>query len=200
MKEVHKKKFEELKIDLDSSFYERCDTFIALLQQWGRVHNFTAELKEEQIIDNILDSLYPLKFLNSFDSFADIGTGAGYPGMILAIARPEIQGCLIESRSKRVAFLNFVKNSLKLKNLEIICNRVEKVKNHTPFDLITSRAVTNTSLLLHLTQNISNEKTRYLFYKGSHLETELQDVCVQEFEVINIKERNYLYINHKGTL
>jgi len=198
MNEIHKKKFEELNIDLDSLFYQRCDTFIELLQQWGRVHNFTAELKEEQIIDNILDSLYPLKFLKPFDSFADIGTGAGYPGMILAIARPKIKGCLIESRSKRVAFLNFVKNSLKLENLEIICNRVENVKNHTPFDLITSRAVTNTSLLLQLTQNISNENTRYLFYKGSHLEAELQNICVQEFEIINIKERNYLYINHKG--
>ncbi|MDD2640883.1 MAG: 16S rRNA (guanine(527)-N(7))-methyltransferase RsmG [Sulfurimonadaceae bacterium] len=200
MNEIHIKKFEELNIELDSLFYERCEQFIALLQQWGRVHNFTAELKEEQIIDNILDSLYPLKFVKPFDSFADIGTGAGYPGMILAMARPQIKGCLIESRSKRVAFLNFVKNSLKLENLEIICNRVENVKHHTSFDLITSRAVTNTSLLLQLTHNISNEKTRYLFYKGSHLEAELQDVCVQEFEVITIKERNYLYINHKGTL
>ncbi|PKN14834.1 MAG: 16S rRNA (guanine(527)-N(7))-methyltransferase RsmG, partial [Deltaproteobacteria bacterium HGW-Deltaproteobacteria-24] len=136
MNEIHKKKFEELNIDLDSLFYQRCDTFIELLQQWGRVHNFTAELKEEQIVDNMLDSLYPLKFLKPFDSFADIGTGAGYPGMILAIARPQIKGCLIESRSKRVAFLNFVKNSLKLDNLEVICNRVEKVNNHAPFELI----------------------------------------------------------------
>jgi 16S rRNA (guanine527-N7)-methyltransferase len=198
MNEIHKKKFEELNIDLDSLFYQRCDTFIELLQQWGRVHNFTAELKEEQIVDNMLDSLYPLKFLKPFDSFADIGTGAGYPGMILAIARPQIKGCLIESRSKRVAFLNFVKNSLKLHNLEVICNRVEKVNNHAPFELITSRAVTNTSLLLQLTHNISNEKTRYLFYKGSHLETELQNICVEDFEIINIQERNYLYINHKG--
>jgi 16S rRNA (guanine527-N7)-methyltransferase len=198
MNEIHKKKFEELNIDLDSLFYQRCDTFIELLQQWGRVHNFTAELKEEQIVDNMLDSLYPLKFLKPFDSFADIGTGAGYPGMILAIARPQIKGCLIESRSKRVAFLNFVKNSLKLDNLEVICNRVEKVNNHAPFELITSRAVTNTSLLLQLTHNISNEKTRYLFYKGSHLETELQNICVEDFEIINIQERNYLYINHKG--
>lgn len=198
MNEIHKKKFEELNINLDSSFYERCDTFIALLQQWGKVHNFTAELQEEQIIDNMLDSLYPLKFLKPFNSFADIGTGAGYPGMILAIARPEVQGCLIESRSKRVAFLNFVKNSLKLNNLNVICKRVEEVKDQNPFELITSRAVTNTALLLKLTENISDEHTRYLFYKGSHLEAELQETNVEEFEVINIKERNYLYINNKG--
>jgi len=200
MNAINKKKFEELEIGLDERFYERCDMFIALLQQWGKIHNFTAELKEEQIINNILDSLYPLKFLSDFNSFADIGTGAGYPGMILAMARPELTACLIESRSKRVAFLNFVKSSLKLENLEVICNRVEKVQNKLPFELITSRAVTNTALLLKLTSNISNAKTRYLFYKGSHLELELQDTALEKFEIINIKERNYLYIDQKGSL
>ncbi len=120
--------------------------------------------------------------------------------MILAMARPNIKGCLIESRSKRVAFLNFVKNSLKLDNLTVICKRVEEVKDQECFELITSRAVTNTALLLKLTQNISDEKTRYLFYKGSHLEAELQNASVEEFEIINIKERNYLYINNKGAL
>lgn len=200
MNEVYKKKFQELEIGLDERFYERCDMFIALLQQWGRVHNFTSELKDEQIINNILDSLYPLKFLESFNSFADIGTGAGYPGMILAMARPELKACLIESRSKRVAFLDFVKSSLKLENVEVICSRVENIQNRVPFELITSRAVTNTSLLLKLTSNISNAQTRYLFYKGSHLERELQEASVEKFEIINIKERNYLYIDQKGSL
>lgn len=200
MKEIYKKKFEELDIGLDERFYERALLFIELLQQWGKVHNFTAELEEDQIVNNMLDSLYPLKFLSTFESFADIGTGAGYPGMILAMARPEVKGCLIESRSKRVAFLNFVKSSLKLDNLEVICNRVEKVSHTEPFDLITSRAVTNTALLLDLTQNISNSQSSYLFYKGSKLEAELQETSIEQFEIINIKERNYLYIKNKGTL
>lgn len=200
MNELHKKKFEELDIGLDEDFFQRAKTFIELLQQWGRVHNFTAELEEERIVNNMLDSLYPLKFLNPFNSFADIGTGAGYPGIILAMARPQIKGCLIESRSKRVAFLNFVKSSLKLENLEVICNRVEQVTHKEPFDLITSRAVTNTSLLLKLTQNISNKHSSYLFYKGSMLESELENAFIENYEVIRVDERNYLYIKNKGQL
>lgn len=200
MKEIHQKKFEELNIGLDARFFERAQLFIELLKQWGKVHNFTAELEEEQIVNNMLDSLYPLKFLHSFSSFADIGTGAGYPGMILAIARPDVYGCLIESRSKRVAFLNFLKSTLKLDHLEVICDRVEKVNHKEPFDLITSRAVTNTALLLELTQNISNAQSSYLFYKGSKLEAELQETALKQFEIIRIKDRNYLYIQNKGTL
>lgn len=200
MKAIHQQKFEELDIGLDEAFFKRASLFIELLQQWGKVHNFTAELEEEQIVSNMLDSLYPLKFLNPFDSFADIGTGAGYPGMILAMARPQTKGCLIESRSKRVAFLNFVKSSLKLDNLEVICNRVENVTHKAPFDLITSRAVTNTALLLELTQKIANEHSSYLFYKGSMLEAELENASIENFEVIRIKERNYLYIKNKGNV
>ncbi len=198
MNDIQKEKFKKLNIELDELFFSRCENFITLLQQWGKVHNFTAELQEEQIIDNILDSLYPLKFLKDFNSFADIGTGAGYPGMILAIAKPEVKGCLIEPRNKRVAFLNFVKNSLKLTNLEVIGKRVEEIENSTEFELITSRAVTNTNLLLQLTKNISNAQTSYLFYKGSHLANELQDVALENYEIVNINERNYLYINNKG--
>lgn len=191
---LNKEKFESLNLNLDERFYERCEQFIALLQQWGKVHNFTAELQYEQIEKNIIDSLYPLQFIASFNSFADIGTGAGYPGMLIAIAQPDIKGCLIESRSKRCAFLNFVKNSLKLENLDVVCDRVENVQDQAPFDLITSRAVTNTSLLLQLTKNISNESSSYLFYKGSMLAEELQEAKINDYKIINVNERNYLYI------
>lgn len=191
---LNKEKFEALNLNLDERFYERCEQFVALLQQWGKVHNFTAELQTEQIEKNIIDSLHPLQFIGTFNSFADIGTGAGYPGLLIAIAQPDIKGCLIESRSKRCAFLNFVKNALKLENLEVVCDRVENVTNQEPFELITSRAVTNTSLLLQLTSSISNEHTSYLFYKGSMLKEELQEAKLNDYKIINVQERNYLYI------
>ncbi|WP_419769818.1 MAG: 16S rRNA (guanine(527)-N(7))-methyltransferase RsmG [Candidatus Marinarcus sp.] len=193
-------KFEALNLNFDALFYERCEKYIALLQQWGRVHNFTAELQTYQIEDNMVDSLYPLKFLETFNSFADIGTGAGYPGMILALARPDTKAVLIEPRNKRVAFLNFVKSALKLENLQVIGKRVEEVQNEEPFDLITSRAVTNTSLLLELTQNIAHEKTHYLFYKGSLLNDELEKAKIHAYTIVNVDERNYLYIKNKGVV
>ena len=189
-----------LVVTFDDEFYKRCDTFISLLQQWGKIHNLTASLSTSDIEENILDSIYPLAFIDAFKSFADVGTGAGYPGMLLAIARPDIKAVLIEARVKRVAFLNFVKSALKLNNLEIIKSRVEDVELET-FDLVTSRAVTNTSLLLDLTSNISDENTSYLFYKGSLCQDEIKDAKVQNFKVKKIGEhRNYLYIQKKGLI
>ena len=183
----------DIGLEFENKFYRGCAEFTSLLQQWGKVHNLTAELQSEKIDKNILDSIYPLKFLNDFKSFADIGTGAGYPGLLIAIARPDVRAVLIEPRRKRVAFLNFVKNALDLKNVEIICDRVENVKD-VSFDLITSRAVTNTSLMMELTKNISNENTEFLFYKGSMLEDEMKDATLNNFEIVNVKNRNYLYI------
>ncbi len=187
----------ENQLHFDDKFYEDCDIFIKLLQQWGVVHNLSGRLTRSDIEENILDSLYPLTFINSYTSFADIGTGAGYPGLILAMALRDVKSYLIEPRIKRVSFLNFVKASLKLDNLTILCNRVEEDKA-LQVDLITSRAVTNTSLLLDITKNIKKDNSSYLFYKGSMLEDEIEIVKINNYKVVNRKDRNYLYI--KGEL
>ncbi|MBU0925294.1 16S rRNA (guanine(527)-N(7))-methyltransferase RsmG [bacterium] len=181
-------------LHFDENFYKDCEVFIKLLQQWGRVHNLSGRLSKEDIEENILDSLYPLTFIDKYPSFADIGTGAGYPGLILAMAQRDVKSYLIEPRIKRVSFLNFVKASLKLDNLTVLCNRVEEVKDLS-VDLITSRAVTNTSLLLDITKNIKKENSSYLFYKGSMIEDEIEIAKLSSnFKVINRKDRNYLYI------
>lgn len=190
-------RLESLDLEFDELFYKRCEQFISLLQQWGKVHNLSAELETNKIIKNIVDSVHALKFIEDFESFADIGTGAGYPGLIIAMAKPNSKAYLIEPRAKRVAFLTFIKNSLQLDNVEVICNRVENINDITP-SMITSRAVTNTSLLLDLTQNISNESTSYLFYKGSMLQSELEEAKVKSYKVFNVDERNYLYIKGKN--
>jgi 16S rRNA (guanine527-N7)-methyltransferase len=191
-------KLESANLEFDDIFYERCKKFQSLLKQWGAIHNLSAQLQDNQIEDNIFDSIYPLNFLNSFESLIDIGTGAGYPGMILAIARPEAQIVLCEPKSKRVAFLNFVKNTLELPNVEVVQNRVENLPPKA-YDLITSRAVTNTSLLMSMTENLVDNDTEYLFYKGSMCDEEIKELEFDNFEVIKYGEtRNYLYIKRKG--
>ena len=191
-----KQLLEENQLQFDDKFYEDCDVFVKLLQQWGVVHNLSGRLTRGDIEENILDSLYPLNFIEKYESFADIGTGAGYPGLILAIALRDVKSYLIEPRIKRVSFLNFVKATLKLDNLTVICNRVEQVKD-LQVDLITSRAVTNTSLLLDITQNIKKENSSYLFYKGSMLEDEIEVAKLNSYKIVNRKDRNYLYIKGK---
>ena len=193
---ILKQLLEENNLSFEDKFYEDCDAFIKLLQQWGMVHNLSGRLTRSDIEENILDSLYPLNFIEKYESFADIGTGAGYPGLILAMALRDVKSYLIEPRIKRVSFLNFVKASLKLDNLTVICSRVEQVKD-LQVDLITSRAVTNTSLLLDITKNIKKENSSYLFYKGSMLETEIEIVKINDYKIVNRKDRNYLYIKGK---
>ncbi len=190
--------FTSIGLSFDDIFYTRCEKFKSLLKEWGKVHNLTspASLNDSDIETNIVDSIYPLSFIDEFDSFADVGTGAGYPGLLLAIARPDIRCALIEPRAKRAAFLNYAKNILGLKNITIIQKRVEDVKDLT-FDLITSRAVTNTNLLLNITQDISNKESSYLFYKGSICSEELQDLDLEDtlYTITEFGEhRNYLYI------
>ena len=191
-----KQLLEENNLSFEDKFYEDCDVFIKLLQQWGMVHNLSGRLTRSDIEENILDSLYPLNFMEKYESFADIGTGAGYPGLILAMALRDVKSYLIEPRIKRVSFLNFVKASLKLDNLTVICSRVEQVKD-LQVDLITSRAVTNTSLLLDITKNIKKENSSYLFYKGSMLESEIEIAKINDYKIVNRKDRNYLYIKGK---
>ncbi|MCT7538152.1 16S rRNA (guanine(527)-N(7))-methyltransferase RsmG [Aliarcobacter butzleri] len=180
-------------LKFENKFYEDCEVFVKLLQQWGTIHNLSGRLTRDDIYENILDSLYPLTFIEKYESFADIGTGAGYPGLILAIALRDTKAYLIEPRIKRVSFLNFVKATLRLDNLVVLCNRVEEVKD-LQVDLITSRAVTNTSLLLDITKNIKKLNSSYLFYKGSMLESELENAKVNNYKIVNKKDRNYLYI------
>lgn len=187
------KLFEANNLKFENKFYEDCEVFVKLLQQWGTIHNLSGRLTRDDIYENILDSLYPLTFIEKYESFADIGTGAGYPGLILAIALRDTKAYLIEPRIKRVSFLNFVKATLKLDNLVVLCNRVEEVKD-LQVDLITSRAVTNTSLLLDITKNIKKPNSSYLFYKGSMLESELENAKVNNYKIVNKKDRNYLYI------
>ncbi len=109
------------------------------------------------------------------------------------MARPEVIGYLVEPRAKRVAFLHFVKSTLGLSNLHILQSRVEDVKLDDKIDLITSRAVTNTKLLIDLTKHLSKEDTKYLFYKGTLVNDEVDGLDLANKKIVQRGDRNYLY-------
>lgn len=179
---------------IDASFMNLADEFCELLLKWNKVHSVTTANTKQEIMDNIFDSIYPLSFVEKFSSFVDVGTGAGFPGFIIAMARPDMQGFLVEPRSKRVAFLNFALNSLGLKNTKAICKRIEDVTECQNIDLITSRAVGDAKLLLALSNKLSSVQTRYLFYKGSSV-AQIDDLAGLDYELFGYGEnRKYLYI------
>jgi 16S rRNA (guanine527-N7)-methyltransferase len=168
--------------------------FAQLLLEWNRIHNLTGAKNLHEVEENIEDSLYPTSFITPPCSILDVGTGAGFPGLILAIAYPDIPTVLCEPRNKRASFLKYVAMELALENTTVIKKRVEEY-THAPFGLISSRAVTNTAMLLKLTQHLQDQQTRYLFYKGEQLFDELKDVTQSmDYDIIQKKRRNYLYI------
>ncbi len=178
-------------------FDQDIEFFIQTLQKWGKIHNFTKDLDTQSIYFNIQDSLYPLEFIDEFETLADIGTGVGYPGLILSIANRDKKIYLIEPKTKRVAFLNFIKANLKLQNLTIYQDRIENIDN-LKVDIITSRAVTKVDSLIDISSNIAKDDTKYLFYKGSSVLEELESLQDRfDYQINTIKNRNFLYIKGK---
>ena len=183
-------------IELDEQRIEKLERFAVLLQEWNQVHNLTGAKSIEAINRNIVDSLYPLTFVTKPGSLLDVGTGAGFPGLVLGIALPDTEVLLAEPLKKRTAFLKYAAMDLELENVRVEGKRVEHIEG-APFALITSRAVTNTGLLLELTKKLSDAKTAYLFYKGERVFDEIGEVETPlNYEVIQNNRRNYLYIRN----
>jgi len=184
-------------ISLDEKTIVKLENFSSLLHEWNQIHNLTGAKTIDAIYVNIIDSLYPLSFIKNPKTLLDVGTGAGFPGLALAIAMPKCEVVLAEPLKKRVSFLKYAVIDLELPNVQVEAQRVEFVE-HKAFELITSRAVTNTKLLLDLTEKISDSQTQYLFYKGSRVFDEVADVGHKlEYDIVQNNQRNYLYI--KGT-
>jgi 16S rRNA (guanine527-N7)-methyltransferase len=181
-------------IVLDDESIGKLERFAALLHEWNGVHNLTGAKTIEAIEENIIDSLYPLTFIARPESLLDVGTGAGFPGLVLAIALPKTETVLAEPLKKRVSFLKYAAIELGLDNVTVAPQRVETFE-HAPFDLISSRAVTNTSLLLDLTRHLADEDTAYLFYKGTRVFDEIDAVEHQlDYDIVQKNQRNYLYM------
>ncbi len=164
-----------------------------LLLKYNKVHRLSGAKNIQEVEKNIEDSLYPLKFLDisNIKEVVDIGTGAGFPGMILAIALPDIHFTLVEPLMKRTAFLHLVKSTYDMQNVSILTERVEDIE---PFeaDLITSRAVAKTDMLLDLAKSFITDKTDILFYKGENVFNEVSKDM--NYEIIQRDKRYYLYI------
>jgi len=182
-------------IVLDSFIIDQLDKFVLILNEWNMTHNLTGAKTIGGIENNIIDALMPINFMQFPQSILDVGTGAGFPGLALAIALPNSHFTLCEPLQKRTAFLRFAMMEIGLNNVTIVGKKVEELKD-IKYELITSRAVTNTKLLLDLTSNIRDYDTQYLLYKGSRVFDELSDISQYQptYDIIEKNFRNYLHI------
>ena len=189
-----RQKLDEAGLEYDETLLKRLERFAELLGEWNTIHNLTADASSEAVAANVLDSLYPLGFVEKPDSLLDVGTGAGFPGLILAAAWPGVPTVLCEPLSKRASFLRYAALEMGLDRVTVARKRVEQLE-HAPFGLISSRAVTDTGLLLRLTAKLSDAHTRYLFYKGSRLQEEIAALpSGLRPRIVEREPRRYLYL------
>lgn len=147
---------EELKkinVSLTQTQLDQLDKYYNLLIEYNKVMNLTGITEYKEVyLKHFYDSLTISKVidLNKISSLCDIGTGAGFPGLVLKIAYPNLKITLLDSLNKRVEFLKVIIEKLNLKDIEVIHSRAEDyaLKNRNKFDVTTARAVAHTSILL----------------------------------------------------
>ncbi|MCY3730672.1 MAG: 16S rRNA (guanine(527)-N(7))-methyltransferase RsmG [Rhodospirillaceae bacterium] len=140
--------------------------FLGLLSKWNRVHNLTAMTDPEEMVRRHLVESLALGSLLKGARVADVGSGAGLPGIPLAITEPQRRFTLIESRGKRAAFLRHVRGALGLENVAVEQTRVENLPGIPPFDTVLARAVAPLPALLEFTGHLLTGNTVLLALTG----------------------------------
>jgi 16S rRNA (guanine527-N7)-methyltransferase len=147
--------------------------YLLLLDKWNAAYNLTAIRDLESMINkHLLDSLAVVPWING-SRVLDVGTGAGLPGIPLAIAQPDTHVTLLDSNGKKVRFLQEVKRQLGLTNIEIVQFRVENYHPTQGFDTVTSRAFSSLEQMVHWTQHLIDEHGIWLAMKGRCPDEEL---------------------------
>ncbi len=178
-------------IQVPDNFFYNVQKYKEHLFKWNKIHNLTGAKDEKTIDSFIYDAVFPVSFLPEYKNLLDIGTGAGFPGMILAFALPHTQVTLVEPLMKRASFLQFIKADLALENVTVVKKRVEEMTPQV-FELITSRAVTDTAMLLELSKNFRDTNSKLLFYKGENVFQEIDESMPHK--IIQTNNRHYLLL------
>ena len=147
--------------------------YLQLLQKWNKPFNLTAIKKAEEMIPkHLMDSLSVLAHLGGARRVCDVGTGAGLPGIPLAVCCPETEFVLLDSNGKKTRFLHQVRRHLNLNNVTIVEGRAEDYQPDIGFDAVLSRAFADLMRMCQVTQHLLKKNGVWLAMKSQMLETE----------------------------
>ena len=173
------KEVAKLDINLTNVQLEQLEQYKQLLQDENKLYNLTSIIEEKQIyLKHFYDSLTIVKTINltKIETLLDVGTGAGFPGIVLKIVFPNLHVTLLDSNNKKIKFLNKVIEKLDLKNIKTIHDRCESFahQNLNKFDVVTSRAVSSLDNLLELCLPMVKINGYFIPLKGD-IEKELKE-------------------------
>ncbi len=156
-----------LQLQLSEAQITQLIDYLALLSKWNSVYNLTAVRNPAQmVIQHLLDSLAAVPAFAAAHDVLDVGAGGGLPGMVLAIARPELRVSLIDTVHKKTAFLMQAKAELGLANVSVYTARVEQLKVPHKFDVITSRAFAELNDFVSWSGHLLQDGGRFIAMKG----------------------------------
>jgi 16S rRNA (guanine527-N7)-methyltransferase len=187
---------------LPGTALKQLSDFLRLIEKWNRVHNLTAVREPGQmVVLHLLDSLAVLPYLADARGLLDVGTGAGLPGIPLAIARPDLDVTLLDSSHKKAAFLEQARAELGLANVNVVCERVEQWRPGRTFDAVVSRAFSELAEFVEQSAHLVSPGGVLLAMKGVHPFDEIERLpsshrveSVIELEVPTLDAKRHLVL------
>jgi 16S rRNA (guanine527-N7)-methyltransferase len=161
---------------LDEKQQSKLIKYVELLNKWNKTYNLTAVRKPEQMVTrHLLDSLSICPYLRG-KSMLDVGTGAGLPGIPLAIVFPERQFTLLDSNNKKTRFVVQAVSELELSNVDVVQSRVEEYKPDASFETITTRAYSSIGGMVEQTSHLMAQDGVFLAMKGVNPIAEIDEL------------------------
>ena len=162
---------------------EKIKTFINLALEFNQTHNIFVRKDFKEVFEkDVVDCLPVANEIEKSDSVLDLGSGGGFPGILISLLRPKNEVSLVESSSKKCYFLKKTIDELNLNNTKIINENINENNNVGKYDIITARAFADINKIINITKNNTTPNTKYLLLKGTIKKIN------KEMEVLNTKQ------------
>lgn len=195
-----------LPLALSATALAQLADYVGLLAKWSKVYNLTAVRQPQQMVTrHLLDSLAVVPFLID-GSLLDAGTGAGLPGVAIAIARPDLAVTLLDANAKKLRFVRQAVAELGLANVEVVQARMQEYQPGRAFDMVISRAVSSLEELYRQSRHLLAPRGRMLFMKGALPEEEMaafapgrETLHIERLDIPGLDaERHLLWLDKQG--
>ena len=176
-----------MSLNLSDQMIDQLMAYLNLIEKWNRVYNLTAIRERDEMIKlHFLDSLSILNHVE-MEHVLDVGSGAGFPGIVLAITKPELKVTVMDSVNKKTTFMQQVKSELSLTNLNVVNARVEEYQPTILFDGVITRAFSSVQNMLSMTQHILQKDGAWLAMKSKDVKEELKALDENQYTLIPLE-------------